>query len=98
MTSLTGTSSDDLINGTAGPDTFDMTQGGNDTVNGLGGNDSFTFGNSFAALDHIDGGGGFDTVALSGPYSAPVIFGASTMVNVEFISCQGSGPVVRTSH
>ena len=39
MADFTGTAGKDTITGTADPDTFDMTQGGNDRVKGLGGND-----------------------------------------------------------
>ncbi len=66
---ITGTNSDDNLIGTTGDDTFDMSQGGNDTVAGLGGNDGFLFGAAYTAADIIDGGDGNDALILNGDYS-----------------------------
>src|ERR1051326_539454 len=80
-----GTGGDDTLTGTDSGDSFDLSQGGNDTAYGLGGNDVFTFGDAFTAADSIDGGDGKDILELNGDYSAGVVFGAATMVNIEEI-------------
>ncbi len=84
---FTGTKHNDSFTGTSGNDTFDMSQGGADTVKGAGGNDTFSFGAAFSANDSIDGGTGNDVLKLDGNYTGThkVVFGASTMVNVETI-------------
>ncbi len=86
MTTIKGTAGNDTSTGTAASDVFDMSQGGNDTVSGLAGNDQFSFGAAFTAADSIDGGAGTDTLLLNGDYSAGVIMGAATLVNVERIA------------
>ena len=100
MTNYIGTSGNDTITGTSGDDSFDMSQGGIDSVSGLGGNDYFNFGFALTAADHIDGGDGVDTVELNGnytdgqnfghlPYFNQVAFTATTMVNVEDLVLDG---------
>lgn len=81
--SILGTSGDDDLNGTTGDDIFVLKQGGDDTVHGLGGNDIFNFGDAFTETDHVDGGGGSDTLRLNG--GGLVHFMPTTMVNVETI-------------
>ena len=80
---LTGGIGDDILAGGAGNDTINLVHGGNDTASGGAGNDRFSLGGALTSGDAIDGGAGTDTVALDGDYSAGVVFGAATMVNVE---------------
>ncbi|MEO7687773.1 MAG: FG-GAP-like repeat-containing protein [Sphingomonas sp.] len=59
---------------------------GNDSLTGGQGSDAFFFGDGgrFTAADHVDGGSGTDDqLGLRGDYSAGVVFGASTMTNIE---------------
>jgi Ca2+-binding RTX toxin-like protein len=87
MTNLiSGTPGDDNLIGTIAADTFDLSQGGEDTAIGLDGNDVFEMGATLDAGDHIDGWTGSDTVILSGDYSAGLVLGVTTLVNVETIS------------
>jgi Ca2+-binding RTX toxin-like protein len=78
-----GTSNDDDFEGTSVADTFDLTQGGDDTVDAKAGADLFTLGGEFTEDDRLDGGADFDTLRLSGDYSGGVAFGANTLVNIE---------------
>src|SRR5581483_10648018 len=80
---FTGTSGNDTRTGTNSADTFNMSQGGNDTVNGKGGNDIFNFGAKLNAADRINGGSGNDTLNLNGTYS--ITFNATTITSVEKI-------------
>lgn len=93
MTRFTGTAGDDTITGTTKSDFFDMSQGGDDTVSGLGGRDVFYFGAAFTADDHIDGGAKhhkvLGKVELNGDYSAGVVFGAQTMVDIATLQLDG---------
>jgi Ca2+-binding RTX toxin-like protein len=82
---IAGAGSDTLTGG-AQADTFDLTRGGGDTASGGGGNDTFTLGAALTVSDHIDGGAGSDTVTLNGDYSAGLVFGASTIANIETLS------------
>jgi len=82
---ITGGAGNDIVVGGAGNDVFSMGKGGDDTVSGGGGNDVFAFDAAFNANDRIDGGSGNDTLTLNGDYSAGVVFGAATMVNVETV-------------
>ncbi|HEY2071267.1 MAG TPA: calcium-binding protein [Rhizomicrobium sp.] len=83
---IKGTAGDDILTGTAAADSFNMAQGGDDTVSGLGGNDVFLYGATFNAADHIDGGDGIDTLDLDGDYSTDTVFEPNTLVNVEKIT------------
>ncbi|HWA92602.1 MAG TPA: hypothetical protein VG889_21400 [Rhizomicrobium sp.] len=82
---IRGHAGDDDLSGTTGDDTFNLSLGGNDTVDGGDGNDTFWMGATLTAADHIDGGAGIDTVTLNGDYSGvhAVVFAADTMVGVE---------------
>jgi len=82
---FTGSASADNFSGFAGNDTFNLSQGGNDTASGGAGNDAFNFGGALTASDKIDGGAGTDTLNLNGNYSAGVTFNATTVLNVEKI-------------
>jgi Ca2+-binding RTX toxin-like protein len=82
---IKGGAGNDVLTGGAGNDT--VTPGaGNDTVSTGAGNDTVVMGANLTAADQIDGGVGTDTVTLAGNYSAGLIFGATTMVNVETLS------------
>lgn len=89
MTDFIGTSGNDVFRGKAHDDTFDLSQGGNDKASGAGGDDTFSFGGALTAADSIDGGAGSDTVILAGDYSAGLVLGATTLVNVEEIDLTG---------
>ena len=88
-----GTPGNNTYTGTDDDDTFDMRQGGRDTVSGKGGNDVFNFGNTLRANDRINGGsdtaGGIaqrDQVYISGnSYAGGLALGPHTIVNVEAI-------------
>lgn len=85
-----------VVNGGSGNDTI-MTGTGNDTIRPGGGhdtvlagagNDYINFSNvagSYDATDSVDGGSGIDVVNIGGTY-AGLVFGATTMVNVEFLT------------
>jgi Ca2+-binding RTX toxin-like protein len=82
---LTGGAGNDAIDGGGGNDA--LTSGaGRDTVKGGSGDDTITLAANFAADDAIDGGSGNDTVSLTGNYAAGVIFGATTLSNVETVN------------
>lgn len=70
LTDYLGTSGDDHIAGTDLVDSFDLSQGGDDTARGAGGNDTFYMGGAFTSEDRIFGGSGNDLMALDGDYSA----------------------------
>jgi VCBS repeat-containing protein len=85
--SLVGTSGDDTMHGGIGDDTVTALNG-NDTLFGDSGNDAFVMGANLTAADKIDGGTNTDHVILDGDYSGvnAVVFAATTMVNVEFLT------------
>lgn len=85
MTDFIGTTGNDDFTGTADFDSFDMTQGGTDTVRGLGGDDSFNFGAEWTADDRIFGGGGTDALALAGDYGSEIVFDHNNFRGVEAI-------------
>ena len=82
---ITTGAGNDTLTGGAGNDHFNSGSG-NDTINGGGGNDTIGMAGFLTAADHIDGGSGTDTVVLNGDYSAGLSFGATTMVNVEYLT------------
>jgi len=77
----TGAGNDVLIGG-IGNDRF-RPGSGTDSITGNGGDDRIAMTSNLTAADSIDGGNGDDIVILKGDYSAGVVFGATTMVNVE---------------
>jgi Ca2+-binding RTX toxin-like protein len=93
LTATGGTGNDVLIGG-AGSDSLSggggndaiTTGAGNDTVEGGAGNDTIVLAANLTAADQIDGGADTDTLTLSGNYSAGVVFGATTVRNVETIT------------
>jgi Ca2+-binding RTX toxin-like protein len=89
MADFIGTAGKDQLVGTADPDNFDMSQGGNDKVEGRNGDDVFNFGAAFTGKDKIDGGNGFDLLTLNGDYSAGVNFTDTSLVSVEAIEFAG---------
>jgi Ca2+-binding RTX toxin-like protein len=58
---------------------------GHVALNGGSANDTFGFTGNFAAADAVDGGGGVNTLALDGNYSAGIVFGATTVQNVAIL-------------
>jgi Ca2+-binding RTX toxin-like protein len=89
---LRGGAGNDLLNSGEAADDIIIEDGGNDTVLAGDGNDDIVAGGAFTASDSIDGGangGGAtpgDELILNGNYSAGVVFGATTLINVEFIT------------
>lgn len=81
---VTGTRRDDRLRGTPGDDSFDIRQGGADTVIAGAGNDAVIAGARFDAADRIDGGAGRDSVLLDGDY-AGLTLAANTIRNIETI-------------
>jgi len=81
LTALGG-AGNDTISGGGAADTL-VGGAGNDTLAGSGGNDLFDIGANLNTLDKIDGGAGSDTLSFDGDYTAGVVFGATTVVNVE---------------
>jgi len=86
---LEGSAFDDILTGDGSANTFILTDGGNDAVNGGDGNDTIVAGGTLNASDKIDGGTGTDTLTLAGDYSAGVTFSSTTMVNVEAMTLAG---------
>jgi Ca2+-binding RTX toxin-like protein len=86
---MTGGADNDVLTGGKNNDSFNLTQGGNDTASGGTGNDTFSFGAAFTAADTVNGGNNSDTISLNGDYSAGVTFDAATMTNVEVLVLQG---------
>ena len=85
-----GTAGNDVLHGTAGKDTFNLSQGGNDRAYGGGGNDTFIMGAKLNAADRINGGSGNDTVKLAGNYGAGLTFAAKTIVGIETLQLLGN--------
>ena len=89
--SLTGDANSNLLTGGDGADTLTSGTGGNDTLRGGTDGDLLVLGGSLTATDQIDGGTGatsgtdYDIAKLDGDYSTQLVFGATTMINVEEI-------------
>ena len=62
---------------------FDLQNSVDVDAQGAGGVDTFNFAGNFAAGDTVNGGTGNDTITLDGDYSTGIIFGATTLTNVE---------------
>lgn len=82
--SLKGGLAADQLDGGLGDDTL-IGGAGRDTLLGGAGNDTFLFAGNLTALDKVDGGDDDDTLILDGNYAAGLVFGATTVVNVEDI-------------
>ena len=97
----TGNSGDNSFTGSTGTDTYDLSAGGADTVDGGSGDDYASFGAAFGAGDVVDGGSGTnDQVGLSGNYSGGVTLSNANIKNVEAIAFQagaGNNYVVTTT-
>lgn len=93
MTIYTGSAGgDDFDNSTnTTNDSYDMSQGGDDTVIAGSGDDVIFMGATLTAFDHIDGGAGYNTVSLAGDYSAGLALGAGTLVNISQITMAAGG-------
>ncbi|URW75324.1 M10 family metallopeptidase C-terminal domain-containing protein [Sphingomonas donggukensis] len=82
---LSGNSADNVIIGSETADFFNLSQGGNDTVNGNGGDDAFFFGSQFTRDDKVNGGvGSFDQLGLQGNYFN-LALSATSLTGVESI-------------
>ena len=78
---FTGGGGDSII-GTAGTNVYSL-HGDQDVLTGGAGNDTFNLGDHFDFTDSINGGGGTNTLALSGDYTAPAVtITASMLQNV----------------
>ncbi len=86
---IIGGAGNDVITGGAGNDTIDLSHGGDDIVHSSGGTDQIQMGGSLTAADSL-GGGSSVTVLLNGDYSAGLTLAATTMVNLETLTFQGS--------
>lgn len=87
-----GDLTDSYIFGGAGNNIFNGGGSGN-TLDGGAGNDRFIFGNGFDGTDQINGGGGTNSVFLSGDYSSGVTFGAGALVNIQHLVLEGAAGV-----
>jgi Ca2+-binding RTX toxin-like protein len=82
---LTSGAGIDTINGGAGNDTL-VLGAGLDVASGVDGNDLMKAGAFLTSADRIDGGVGTDTVELDGDFSAGLVLGDTTIMNVEIIT------------
>lgn len=85
---LDGGAGDDNLVGGEGSDTFTAGSGA-DTMNGGGGGDRFLLDGFLGGADRIDGGADTDELVLEGDYSGGVVFGATTVINIETITLTG---------
>jgi hypothetical protein len=92
---LTGTASDDVLDGQGGDDTIVLTGGGNDSASGGEGNDLIYYGDAFTNADSNDGGEGTDRVGLAGNYV--LTFDADDLVSIERLELYGSAVVPGTA-
>ncbi len=83
---ITASAGNDTVNSGGGNDTVTLTAGGNDTVNAGDGDDTMKFGATFTAADKVNGGFGNDVVQIDGNYSAGLVLGATTLVDVETLT------------
>lgn len=90
MAHFNGQADDDDFVGGAHHDTFNLSQGGEDSADGDGGNDLFRMHDALDAGDALDGGTGNDKVVLKGDYSAGLTLGATTLVNIESLRLGGA--------
>jgi Ca2+-binding RTX toxin-like protein len=83
MADFIGTAGDDHYVGTSEHDTFDMSQGGKDTVEAGDAGSQIDMGATLTAGDRLWGGAGFDVVSIQGDYSEGVTLGANTFHSIE---------------
>jgi Ca2+-binding RTX toxin-like protein len=81
-----GNALNNMIRGGSANDMIRLQDGGDDSTLGGGGTDQFYYGSAFTAADSNDGGADTDVVVLQGNYV--VAMGASSLVNVEYLSLQ----------
>lgn len=82
---IIGTAGDDALVGTIFADSFDLTQGGSDSVAAGSGRDFINLGSTFDSTDRINGGDDFDTLQISGSYPELTITGAM-FTSIEFLN------------
>lgn len=90
LPTFAGTTGHDRLRGTKAADSFDVSQGGHDTVVGSGGADLVYFGGAFDARDRVTGGFGEDAVVLRGAYRDVVEFAPGQLVGVEDLYLAGN--------
>jgi Ca2+-binding RTX toxin-like protein len=74
----------DTLTGGAMTDTFALSKGGHNVINGGGGDDTIQYvSNNFNAAETVNGGAGNDTLAIKGDYSTNLVLGATTIVSIE---------------
>lgn len=83
VTAYTGTAGDDKLVGGYYYDSFDISQGGRDTVSAGNGNDLIKVGAALTAADRIDGGTLSDTINLNGDYTKQLAITPKVVVGVE---------------
>ena len=98
MANIPGTNGNDVLIGTIGADTFDLTLGGTDSVTGGQGDDVILAGATFDPLDTINGGLGYDRIELLGNYAGGITLSASTLRNVEEIRFGANFDYSLTTH
>lgn len=92
MANFTGTSGNNVQDGTNNNDDFDYSQGGQDRLHGLRGDDVFFMGGELDAGDRIVGGSGYDFIVLNGDYSGGIhLLDDNTFRNVEQINLEATG-------
>ena len=80
---LIGNVANNMLDGGAGDDLFNLSAGGDDSAIGGAGDDGFFLGGALTAADRVDGGAGSDDqVALQGRY-AGLVFGAANLAGIE---------------
>ncbi|MCW5735034.1 MAG: hypothetical protein KIS73_12955 [Enhydrobacter sp.] len=95
---LDGGDGNDKIAGGDGNDTI-VTGLGNDKVDAGAGTDTMNLGATLNANDRIDGGANGDTVNLLGDYaSAPLVLGATTLLDVETLKLGAGFDYDLTTH
>lgn len=74
------------LKGGSGDDVFGLSSiSGKGVFDGNGGADEFDMGARLSSADKINGGGGHDSINLDGDYSKGLVFGTTTVINVEQI-------------
>lgn len=80
--------------GTGGADFFDLSAKTGPVALATGaGNDAFLLGSLLTAADRIDGGAGFDELAIRGNYTGAnrLVLDAGTLTNIELLATQAGG-------
>ena len=74
----------DVLTGGNGNDVF-RPGAGNDIVHGGGGDDVINMANNLNAADQLDGGTGYNTLLLDGPYGSQLTLNSNTIANIQEI-------------